>query len=160
MALSPSNRFLRTQVNDPKDQVSFLTHVLLAGCRADCPCRRLLHAKHPCSTSRTSGGRKGTPPARAVLGHLLRQGTLSDSLRRDTTFCRGPGGLLKRKERKHNGLSSFHSSLSFPFCLLFILFYKSTFIDAQYQQGQWFLSEVFTVDPVPFYITGHLKVWW
>lgn len=44
--------------------------------------------------SRTSGGRKGTPPAQAVLGHLTQRGTLSDSLRRGTTFGRGPGGLL------------------------------------------------------------------
>lgn len=44
--------------------------------------------------SRTSGGKKGTPPAQAVLGHLMRHGTLSDSLRRDTTFGRGPGELL------------------------------------------------------------------
>lgn len=44
--------------------------------------------------SRTSGGKKGTPPAQAVLGHLWQHGTLSDSLRRDTTFGRGPGELL------------------------------------------------------------------
>lgn len=44
--------------------------------------------------SRTSGGKKGTPPAQAVLGHLMQRGTLSDSLPRDTMFGRGPGELL------------------------------------------------------------------
>lgn len=44
--------------------------------------------------SRISGGRKGIPPALAVLGHLLQQGTLSDSLQQDTMFGGGPGELL------------------------------------------------------------------
>lgn len=44
--------------------------------------------------SRTSVGRKGTPPAQAVLGHLLQWGILSDSLRQDTMFGGGPGELL------------------------------------------------------------------
>lgn len=46
--------------------------------------------------SRTSGGRKDTPPAQAVLGHLTQRDTQSDSLRRGTTFGRGPGELLVR----------------------------------------------------------------
>ncbi|KAL0623222.1 Myosin regulatory light chain 10 [Plecturocebus cupreus] len=48
---------------------------------------RPLHAKHPCNTSRISGGKKGIPPAQVVLGHSMQQGTLSDSLQQDTMFA-------------------------------------------------------------------------
>lgn len=129
--------FLRKLVNNPKDQISFLTHALLAGQQADCLYRRLLCAKHPCNMSRTSGGKKGTPPAQAVLGHLMWHGTLSDSLRRDTTFGRGPDELLKHKEKMWRS-----TCLSFKleaFSPSFTLFHSLRFMEALYNQGWWFL---------------------
>lgn len=97
-------------MNNPKYHIFVLTRALLARRQADCLYRRPRRAKHPCNMSRTSGGRKGTPPAQAVLGHLTQRGTPSDSLRQGTTFGRGPGGLLKCKERECDGLSVLHSN--------------------------------------------------
>lgn len=136
--------FLRKLVNNSKDQVSFLTHALLVGQWADCLYMRLLHAKHPCNMSRTSGGKKGTPPAQAVRGHLTQRGTLSDSLRQDTTCGRGPSELLKHKERKCDGLFVFHSNLRLSPLHWF------SFVDWHlWKRGTTKGGHFFTVDPNP-----------
>ena len=63
--------------------------------------------------SRISGDKKDTPPVRAVPGHLMQQGTLSDSLRQDTMFGGGPGELLECKKRKCDGLPVLRAGLRF-----------------------------------------------
>lgn len=52
-------------------------------------------AMPPYKRSRTSCDRLGTPPAPALLTHLVQCSTLFGSLLQDTMFSEGPNGLLK-----------------------------------------------------------------